>query len=259
MGFSEESTQKKQQLKKNYFDNKIVNEKLYKFIGFNNDEPTNRLKIEALKDEKLWFGAYYTFEDDTELKININPQKVARLTGTQIEYSKFLVETLREMNDICCLTTGIRDEMWREYANNGNGVCLVFDIISYEYIMPVIYAKKEDVDYTSVLVGAINCKNKIKHDGSVDLNISRLTFEPNVLKDKEKYQFEDEVRLLCGDAYDESSGNLGGRVIEGKKKSIGYLGTYYPYNYVGLRLNDIIFGSRLVQSIEKEIKAYMNR
>lgn len=247
INFSQENKIYEENLKKEYFSSILNDEKLYKFISFSDDKNLNTLKLNSLKKQELWFGAHYTFKDDTELQIKVNPYKVVRFTNLSPNEIFCRVNNLRELKDICCFTTNIRDVMWKEYANDYNGICLEFRIKSYEYIMPVIYTNKNEVDYSNDLISALN---STKED---NYNVRVLAFEPFVLKDKNKYQYEDEVRLLCADVYDDANGEMGGAIWQGKKQLLGYKGINYSYSYVGLELVGVYIGKNLDENIKEDV------
>jgi hypothetical protein len=64
---------------------------------------------------------------------------------------------------------------------------------------------------------------------------------PWVLKDK-KYYRENELRFLCGDAYDDENGIMGGRIAAGKKNLMGIKGLPYTFDYTGIVLKKVHLG-----------------
>lgn len=258
IGISEESSNVIEKLKKEYFADKIINETLYKFIAFDDNTNLNFQKINALKNKQLWFGAYYVFEDGTEMQVNADFDRISKETGCGYKFAEFFASCQREMRDICCLTTSINENMWNKYANNHRGICLVFKILSYSFILPVIYTQKSKIDYTDSMISAFKCLKQTPNELYFNKDLRRLTFEPSVLKNLEEYSYENEVRLLCGDSYDDAFGPLGGRIYDGQKKSIGYKGCYYTYDYVKLELSKIIVGKNLNKEILDEIISIAN-
>lgn len=242
-------------LKKNFYNKKLTDNKVYKYISFNNDFELNKSKIQSFRNQELWFGAYYTFNDQTELDINIDYNKVSKATNISKSNLVDKVNCFRQMNDICCLTTSLRDKMWNDYANNYNGICLCFDVKSYEYILPVIYSNKKEIDFTETLIDAL--KSTANYNNNIDITnskaIKRLTFEPLVLKDYNTYAYEDEVRLYCGDKFDDINDELGGRVYPNIKQILGYKGCNFSYKKIGLELCKMYLGKNLDNKIKKEI------
>ncbi len=248
------------ELKKIFYNKKLTNNKVYKYISFNNDFELNKLKIQSFRNQGLWFGAYYTFNDQTELDINIDYNKVSKATNIPKSNLVGIVNCFRQMNDICCLTTSLRNKMWNDYANNYNGICLCFDVKSYEYILPVIYSNKKEIDFTETLIVAL--KSTYNYNSNIDITnikaIKRLTFEPLVLKDYNTYAYEDEVRLYCGEKFDDINDELGGRVYPKIKEKLKYTGCNYSYEKLGLELCEIYLGKNLDNSIKKEIITIAN-
>ncbi len=230
-----------------FYDEILPNKLLYKYIAFDDDKGLNAQKMQCLKEKKLWYAAHYTLLDKTEFQIQANIFKVARLTNCSIQYVKYILEMLRELSDVCCLTDSLRENMWQTYANNHNGICCVFSIYDYEKLNPVIYCKKDRADFTKEVISVIKNPN-------INKAMRVLATVPFVLKDKQNYGVEQEIRLLSGDIYDSEFDELGGRIDAGKKKEIGYKGTTYSYEYSGLKLEKIVLGKNLDDQIKKQIK-----
>lgn len=38
---------------------------------------------------------------------------------------------------LCSFSIDITEKMWKEYANDGNGICLVFEVEDYDWFFPV--------------------------------------------------------------------------------------------------------------------------
>lgn len=49
-------------------------------------------------------------------------------TGKSQEELDVFFSTVNEMNDISCFTYEPSNFMWKEYANNGNGFCMEFEL-----------------------------------------------------------------------------------------------------------------------------------
>lgn len=232
---------------KDFYERILPDKLLYKYIAFDDDANLNAKKIQCLQEEKLWYAAHYTLLDKTEFQIQANIYKVARLTNTSVKYVHDILETLRELCDVCCLTDSLREQMWQEYANNHNGICCIFSILDYKNLSPVIYCKKDRADFTNEVIRAIKNPN-------MNADVKVISTIPFVLKDKQSYGFEQEIRLLSQDIYDSEDDELGGRIDVGKKKEIGYKGTYYSYEYSGLKLDKIILGRNLNDTIKEMIQ-----
>lgn len=237
-------------IKREFFAKVLTDNLLYKYISFDDDEILNEKKLNALRNRKLWYAAHYTLRanDPSEFQVNANVVRVMKATNKTMQEVLVLLKAFRELNDVCCLTDSIREYMWQRYANNHSGCCCVFKIIKTEMLMPVIYCDKKNTDFTNDLI--LSIKNGVKDN----IHTRKIAFIPNVLKDKIHYGKEQEIRLLCGDIYDDEKDEMGGRVAPEKKEMLRYKGVYYSYEKSGLELEKIIVGNRLKKEIVKEIK-----
>lgn len=153
------------------------------------------------------------------------------------------------MNDVSCFTYEMGDFMWENYANHHNGFCLSFLLYDSDKFFPVVYLRKQAVDFTNDLIYVL------KHQGTPNVigsALSRLGILPWVLKD-EQFSVENELRFLCGDVYNEEDGPMGGRIFAGKKEAMGYRGTTYEYGYCGIKLEQIIIGKNCDQKYIKQL------
>ena len=242
-----------EKLKKEIFSLIVQNNLLYKYISFTQDDSLNSKKLMALRENKLWFSAHYMLEnnDPTEFQIPINYSNLAKFLCAPADNIFNLIETFRELNDLCCPSNRYDEYMWENYANNHSGCCCVFEIKNYEMLWPVIYCDKSELDFTQDII------QSFENPTPKNPAIFKIAFVSPVLKDKKKYGREHEVRLLCGDIYDCENDALGGRVMSGKKRELGYTGTYYTYEKCGLILKKIIIGantSKTIASAINEIK-----
>lgn len=197
-----------------------------------------------IREKKLWVSNYRNFADKNEVSVQYNLLKVSKEAKIASDIINFLIDTGKQMNDVSCFTYDITPYMWKYYANNSNGLCLVFKLIDTDKFFPVIYLDKFKIDFTDDLIHAFQT-----HDLKY---ISRLSILPWVLKD-ENYRREDELRFLCGDIYDSEDGVMGGRIAPNKKELLGYEGTTYTYGYAGIKLSDILIGSNCKEDCRREI------
>lgn len=238
-----------------FFDKFLINNKLYKFISFDDNLILNDSKLKLLKEDKLWLSNVKYFKDNDEFNVNYDVKVMSRDTGLTVEKVEDLMKTFKELNDVCCLTTSIRDEMWEEYANNHNGICCVFTITNVDMLLPVYYCDKNKHDFTEDFITQyVHFKNKnmIKYFSCVELK--RLQTLPYVMKDKMLYSKEKEVRLISSDAFDKKTDVLGGYVYPGCKDYKEYKGTAFSYEKCGLKLEKIVFGKNLDSKIKEQIK-----
>ena len=167
---------------------------------------------------------------------------------TRKSIEQFL-STTNEMNDISCFTYEPSVFMWEQYANNGNGFCMEFELKNSDKFFPVIYLDKNKLDYTDDIIKAFtiqNCDFRV---------INKLAILPWVTKDLE-FQKESELRFLCGDIYDKEEGPMGGRIALGKKRMMGYKGIEYSFEDAGLILRKVTIGSNCTK--EKELLRICN-
>lgn len=182
-----------------------------------------------LQNRQFWASCYDYFQDKREVLRPYNKYKVQCCTRIPQYQLNLFFSMVNEMNDISCFTYNPSDFMWQEYANNGNGFCMEFDLEDSDKFFPVIYLDKDKLDYTNEIIKSF--KNK-----SLDFKtIGKLAILPWVTKDSE-YQKEHELRFLCGDIYNDDHGPMGGRIAPKKKKLMGYKGIEYSFEYAGLVL-----------------------
>lgn len=84
-----------------YLKSVIEKNKIYKFIAFDDKEKSNLRKLECLRGDMLWFSHYIYLNDKTEFEIKYDSKKVSRETGIREEDIKFMVETMKEIYDVC--------------------------------------------------------------------------------------------------------------------------------------------------------------
>lgn len=131
MGFYKEyykhSREKATDYKITYLKSIISGDKVYKFIAFDNNEELNLIKLNCLKLDKLWFSHYIYLNDKTEFEIVYDSLKVSKATGVRTERIDMYVEMLKEIYDVCSFSYKQETYMWDAYANNKNGICIVFN------------------------------------------------------------------------------------------------------------------------------------
>lgn len=221
----------------------MKNGKIYKFVAFTSDENLNSKKLIMLQNHQFWASCYDYFEDKREVLRPYNKYKVQCSTRISQNQLDFFFSTVNEMNDISCFTYDPSNFMWQEYANNGNGFCMEFDLEDSDKFFPVIYLDKDKLDYTNEIIKSF--KSKV-FDSKI---IRKLAILPWVTKDFQ-YQKEHELRFLCGDIYDDEQGPMGGRIASGKKKLLGYKGIEYSFDYAGLVLKKVTIGPNCAKGKE---------
>lgn len=230
----------------NYLKSIIRNGKVYKFIYFSENDLLTEMKLRTLKKGKIWFSYYKTLNDDTEFEIKYDAEKVSRATGRYVDNIHLLVNFLTEMYDVYSLSYEYQDYMWNVYAANGNGICIEFDVGEYDFLFPVEYIEKLDIDFNQMVISGINELNPalsiipwvIKNPYNVSTNIDST---------KEK-----EVRILyC--PYD--NGELNHGIIKKNiKEQLGYKGIEKSYSDFKLKISKVIIGERCNKDIVDGLK-----
>lgn len=228
-----------------YLKNIIKENKVYKFISFQENEA---IKLRTLMQHKIWFSFYKSLNDETEFYIDYRIKKVVNETGYNKEHIKLLINYLTEMYDVFSLTYSYENYMWDEYSSGGNGICVEYNIQNYDYLYPVEYCDKRKIDFTKMVI------NSLKNGGA------ELAIIPWVIKNpyNETAQIdstkEKEIRILyC--PYDLSEFN-NGRLEYNIKERMNYKGISKSYKDFDLRINRIIIGNKCSVNNQNEVLNY---
>lgn len=228
-----------------YLKTLIKENKVYKFISFQENAD---IKLQTLKEHKIWFSFYKTLNDKTEFDINYRMKKVVSKTGYSKEYITLRINYLTEMYDVFSLTYLYEDYMWDKYASGGNGICIEYDIGNYDYLYPVEYCEKNKIDFTRMVINSLNN------------NGTELSIIPWVIKNpynetaRIDSTMEKEVRILyC--PYDLAEFN-NGRLEYNIKERMDYKGIARPYTDFGMNITKIIIGDKCSEDLQKEITYY---
>lgn len=232
----------------NYLKKIIKNDKVYKFISFEGDASLVRTKIETLKQGKIWFSFYKTLNDETEFYMNYNAKNISQITGRSINNVHLLVNYLTEMYDVYSLTYEYQNSMWQDYAAGGNGICIEYNVGDYDYLYPVEYLEKTDIDFEQMIISAITGKNlALAIIPWVIKNPVNITANMDSTKEKE-------VRMLyC--PYDLAELNSG-RVEMNIKERLHYRGIAKPYTDFKLSVSKIIIGNKCCYDTVKELEIF---
>lgn len=139
--------------------------------------------------------------------------------------------------------------MWEKYGASGNGICIEFDVIDYDYLYPVEYLEKVKIDFDEMIIPGIN-----NGDAS-------LAMIPWVIKNpyNETSDFdstmEKEVRIFCC-PYDYGELNRG-KIEKNIKERLDYKGIEKPYADFGLEISRIILGNRCNKELRYELEKHM--
>ena len=233
---SRSTTKDGNEFKTNYLKKLIKDGKVYKFISFNDTQEKNRLKLNTLLQGNIWFSQYKTLNDDTEFQIKYDAKKIAKAVGYDEGYIHYIISCMKEIYDVYSLTYEYSSAMWKNYAADGNGICIEYNVENYDFLFPVEYKTKAEIDYDTMIINAIKTVNL------------EFAFMPWVVKNPYNEASdlistdEKEIRILHS-PYDEKELN-NGKVTPDIKESLGYKGISKPYSEVGLSLSKIIFGNK---------------
>ncbi len=244
----------REDIKKEYLFSILENRRLYKFIPFTDDVKLNDSKLNCFENNLLWISCIYTINDETELEMIIDYDRASKVLNKSQQDLKEFVDSIRELDDVACFTNSIRDEMWKEYCNNYNGFCLEFELQETDYFQPVIYCNKSTVDYTQYLIDYYRASHNPFSSYISNPDCVRFAELAGVLKDKEKYGFEQEIRLRTSDAFDDPNGILFGRVSPRIKKIIGYKGFAKKYKECGIELKKVYIGNKVSDELREQLK-----
>lgn len=228
-----------------YLKTLIKNNKVYKFISF---QENANIKLQTLKDNKIWFSFYKTLNDETEFNIDYKIKKVISRTGYSKERITLLINYLTEMYDVFSLTYAYEDYMWDEYASGGNGICIEYNVGNYDYLYPIEYCDKSTIDFTKMVI------NSLKNGGA------ELSIIPWVIKNsynktaKLDSTKEKEIRMLyC--PYDLAEFN-NGRLEYNIKEQMGYKGVAKPYSNFDLTIIQVFVGNKCSKNVLNEVLHY---
>lgn len=230
-----------------YLKNIIRDGKVYKFISF---EENADIKINTLLDGKIWFSFYKILNDETEFEIDYKVKKVVGKTGYKKEYIDLIVNYLTEMYDVYSLTYMYQEYMWEDYAANGNGICVEFEVGDYDYLYPVEYCDKSKIDFTRMVVSAL------KQSGMELSIIPWVVKNPyNQTSDMDSTR-EKEVRMLyC--PYDLAEFN-GGTIAYNIKERKDYKGIAKPYEDFKLKIVKVIIGDKCREEYVSELQNHFD-
>lgn len=144
---------------------------------------------------------------------SINEKKVRE----QIERLFISAANAREQFGICSLTTEKNDSaMWKDYANDGAGYCVEYDLLNYKYselLLPVVYnEQRENNVLMNIVCDFIGQMIIGMSNGQIDADRSRY-LRMFLTKDL-KWQYQKEWRLI---------GNAGQKIQAPSIKAV-YLG-----------------------------------
>ena len=231
-----------------YLKSIVKNGKVYKFIAFNGDDLLTEAKLKTLKSGKIWFSFYKTLNDDTEFEIMFDADLVSRATGRSEDNIQLLVNFLTEMYDVYSLSYEYQDYMWDIYAANGNGICIEFDVGDYDYLYPVEYIEKLNIDFNQMVISGIN---ELDPALSIIPWVIKNPYNTRANIDSTK---EKELRILyC--PYENGEVN-NGTLQMNIKEQLGYQGIEKHYSDYKLKISKVIIGDKWNKDIAEDLKKY---
>lgn len=251
MGNLIDQKEKSTQYKIDYLKSIIKNDKVYKFVSFADNA---QIKLETFLEDKIWFSFYKTLNDDTEVKFDYKIKKVVNHTGLDRNQIDRVVNYFIQMNDVFSLTYEYKEYMWTEYAANGNGMCVEYNVENYDYLYPVVYCDKKSIDFTKMVIRAM--KNTRNSDCAIAIIpwVLKNSYNNSSMLDSTR---EKEVRILhC--PFDDSEIN-DGIVDKDIKERMGYKGIAEKYYNHGLSISKIIIGDKCYDEVKYKLLEYAKR
>jgi len=232
----------------------IKNGKIYKFIAFDSNKNLNKIKMNGIQNEVLWFSHYIYLNDKSEFEIKYNAKQISKYTNVSCSQIHYLIGIIKEMYDVCSFTYDYEQHMWRDYANDGEGICICYDVKDMDMLYPVEYVEKDKINFTSLIIQSIIQSHSIALSERMK-NIDPMSILPFVIKNPMNGELlsykEKEVRILYS-AYDDGSLNQG-VIYPNVKAEKQYRGSNMSYKDCGLKVNKIIIGNKCSNEIERKL------
>ena len=194
------------QIKEREIRNIIENGKyIYKFISFDNNLSLNEKKLRSFYENKIWCSPYYVFfdNDPREFEINYNEDFLSKITGKSKEYLNIFIEKIKQLNCLTSFALTPTEHMWKEYANNGNGFCIKYELLNTDKFLLINYDNKDKYDFTEDIFESfkIMSNNSISIEDLNNYHFKRFAELPLVLKNngenaEKDFRNENEIRLL---------------------------------------------------------------
>lgn len=227
------------------YKNRNMPEKIYKYIWLDDIECDNKnskcdksinlnnIKIQSIKDDKIWLSTYDNLNDPFELSALYLKEKEIINHGWPIDIVKAVFEKIKKEFLIGSFTTHLSDSlpMWAHYANNHKGVCLEYCVLDPSYLFKVSY-EMQRIPIASIITNLIS---DAAHKKQPDHKYLMSIFNGGCIKHK-SWINEDEFRILYANINKKDNGDL------------------IKLNDIGLKLNSVYFGINCINNYEEEIK-----
>lgn len=228
----------------------IKDRKIYKFIAFDSNENLNKIKMNGIRNEVLWFSHYIYLNDKTEFEIKYNARRISKYTNVPRNDIHRLIGTIKEIYDVCSFTYSYEQHMWKDYANHDSGICICFDVEDMDMLFPVEYVEKEKIDFSSLLIQSYSIPKNEKMIRMDPMSILPFVIKNPINGELLSYK-EKEVRILHS-PYDDGGFNEG-KIYPNVKSEKQYKGSNVSYTNCGLDVNKIIIGNNCPSEIETQI------
>lgn len=243
---------------KNYKNKFLKKEKLYKFVYLDNIPKCspiggintcpymklNKLKIDAIQNQKIWISSYADFNDPFELStLYIDEGRITEKHHKK-EHLDFALDFIKKNMHMSCFTDDFEYNlpMWAHYANNHSGLCLEFEIENPSLIYPVLYMKLDKrLNAATTIHNYVILTYKLIQ-GNINAEEEKQLFEitnllVHIFSTKEKpWEYEREYRVF----YPNEENKKGGYLVEMKE--------------LGLRLTGIYLGNKTDELYKEKIK-----
>ena len=238
-----------------------VQDKLFKFYCFNDDEKLNDAKIETLKRGNLYLSTFDKQNDPLELRnLDMNEPKI------EAEEDRAIWKKIKEMNlalkfsvKFSSLTSEDMNSsyMWEKYANLYNGFMCEFQVLNNENkrqdnIIGIEYTNREDKITPKLILMFDEFYEKNKH--SFKENYSKIDFVKDLYKILSSTKTPDWCKEKEFRAIDISEGSS-----SGEEKELSYFNLKLKSIYIGDKCNEKYI-NRLYDSFkDEEINLYIRK
>lgn len=235
----------------------LVNEnRIYKFISFDDNMQLNHFKIQSLINDEIWFSHFRKLNDPSEFEISYSVKKIKNKLGKSKDYIDHFIKTIIEIYDVCSFSYMYDGYMWSNYANEGNGICLVFEVEDFDMLYPVEYKMKSKINFDKMVIDSFKMYERLTKRKDRAFFNDPMSLYPWVVKNPRNGIYdstkEKEVRILYS-PYEFGEFN-NGIIDEGVKKNLQYQGLNVKYSDVKLKLDMLVIGNNCSSEIVERIK-----
>lgn len=215
------------------YRNAFIPNELYKYSSFPDKMEEREKRIEAWKDERLWFSLKEALNDPFEFKN-------AAISDCSTEAQQYYEEACSDLAVLCLTTDKANKLMWSHYADSYRGFCIAFSQDFSGSFSPVDYFIKRP-NYSNLYQKFFKMKDQIIGKSSLEYSDLKYIFALSgmeCLKDK-CWQYEREVRC-----FEKINLNTNGS---------GNLGDYFYASQKGMKITKFILGLNTTEDTEKQI------